>query len=209
MACSVNLKSFLGTSDSGGTWAPGAPDGGDCTTLINTNPQAIAISGGDLGTIDVSAALAGTYEFTYVVGSPPCVDCATVTVTVNDGAVINGTVTAESFCDNDNTDYNLFSRYFTVGTSTDGTWSNTGTLSSGYKGNGVAVGAGTPGNPQDDTFNPDLAGVGVYPFTYTVNHGDGTTPGGCDNCTETYTITLTVTALGNAGTNASVTLCNA
>jgi len=209
MACTYNLRTALGGSpQTGGTWSPGHPNSGDCADLINTNPQSVTITGGELGTIDASGIIAGEYEFTYVVGSAPCQGCATVTVTVEDGAFIDATLTSKTYCTDDDTDYVLFEEFFNPGTDTDGAWTGGGTSSAGYKGNGVTVGAGTPTNPQDDTFNPSDAGVGSYTFIYTVNHGDGTTPGGCTNCVQSQTITIVVTAAGNAGTDGAVTLCN-
>ena len=210
MACTYNLHSNLtGSPQPGGTWLPGSPNDGDCSDLINTNPQAISITGGDLGTIDVSGTLSGDYEFTYVVGSSPCQGCATVAVTVNEGAIIDAALTSKTYCEDDATAYNLFTEFFNPGTDTDGAWTGGGTSSAGYFGNGLVQGLGTLTNPQDDTFTPSLAGVGTYLFIYTVNHGNGTTPPGCTNCVKQQNITITVTAAGNAGIpGPGVTLCN-
>ncbi len=83
---------------------------------------------------------------------------------------------------------------------TDGVWTGSGTASPGYDANTAAG--------DDDTFNPLAATVGTYLFTYTVDNGDVTTPGGCTNCEATATLTINVVAAGDAGTNGAVTLCN-
>lgn len=217
MACPFNLFSrinndpLLGPPDTTGTWVPGQPVSGNCANIVNANPAALPISGGHLGTLDVSGAIPGTYYFTYSVGGGACIDCTTVTVTINPEAQItansiycttdvNGNVScSRTFCDGDNTAYNLYSN-FVNGTPTTGLTIST------------ATGAGyVPGTSSatDDTFNPDVAGPGSYTFTFTLNNGDGTTPIGCTDCVKTAVINITVDSQPNAGIGQSVTLCNA
>lgn len=212
MACPFNLRDALGgTPNTTGNWVPGAPNGGDCTDIVNTNPAAITITGGHLGTISTDNAPVGTYQFTYIVGASPCIECATVTVTVNQGTTIlfnntyctadvNGNVECNrTLCDGDNTAYNLYTEFVNGTNTTNASW-DVDPAPAGY----------VPGTASvlDDTFNPDTAGVGTYQFIYTLNNGDGTTPVGCTNCVKTAVINITVDAQPNAGTNGNVTLCN-
>lgn len=189
MACTINLFSMLtGSPDSGGSWAQ---SGG--------NPQSLTLSGGHLGTVDFTGAIIGSYLFTYNIGTVPCNDSSTVTVTVNAGAD-SGETKSYTYCNVDAVPKNLFG--LLGGTpDNDGTWSGNGTASAGYS-------AGVGGDPTDNTFTPSLSAVGIFSFIYTVNHGDGTTPGGCTNCTSTTTMTITVTAAADAGGNGVVTVCN-
>jgi len=205
MACTITLFDYLGgTPDTGGTWV--LTSGGPTDLSVNGAATATYSNGNAIGvthtvTIGVSDTPSGTYVFTYTVGSVPCSDTATVTVTVVDGAVA-GTANTYTYCDSDTTIYNIYSL---LGVSplpdTDGTWTNTGTMSSGHEAN-TASGS-------DDTFQPSASeGVGTYLFTYTVDNGDVTTPGGCTNCEDSVTITINVVDTGDAGTNGAVTLCN-
>ena len=204
MACTITLFNYLGgPPQTGGTWVltSGGPvdlsvNGGATSTYSNGNPIGVTHT----VTIGVNDTAAGTYVFTYTVGSSPCDDTATVTVTVVDGAVA-GTSNTYTYCSSDGADKNLYSLLGMSPTpATDGVWSGIGTTASGYV-------AGTASGT-DNTFNPMAAGVGTYPFTYTVDNGDGTTPGGCDNCVDTAELTINVVAAGNAGTDGNVTLCN-
>ena len=217
MACPFNLFSrinadpILGAPDTTGTWTAGQPVGGDCTDIVNANPAALPLTGGHLGTLDVSGAIPGTYYYTYVVGEGVCIDCTVVTVTINPEAVISfnntyctadvdGNVTCNrTFCDGDNTAYNLYT-VFVNGTPTTGaSWATA--VTTGYVAGTSAV--------TDDTFNPDVAGPGSYTWPFTLNNGNGTPPFGCTACVATATITITVDGQPNAGIGQNVTLCNA
>ena len=189
MACSFDLYAQLGgTPDSGGLWTQ--TGGPQSVPPSLTNPQ--------LGTVDFTGALAGAYTYDYIVGTAPCDDTSTVTITVAEGAEA-GIGADTILCDSDASVYTLYN--FLGGTpDVDGTWSGTGTTSPGYSAGGAT--------PTDDTFQPSTAGVGKWTFVYTVNHGDTSTPAGCDNCIDTATIVITVTAAADAGTGVSLTVCN-
>ena len=217
MACPINLFSrlaadpILGPPNTTGIWFAGQPVAGDCNNISNTNPAALPLTGGHLGTLDVSGAIPGTYFFTYVVGEDPCIDCSTVQVTINPQAEltfnatyctadVDGNVTCNrTFCDGDNTAYNLYNVFLTGTPTTGASWSTA--VGTGYVPGGATV--------TDDTFNPDVAGPGSYTFTFTLNNGDGTTPIGCTNCVRTAVINLTVDSQPNAGVPQNITLCNA
>jgi len=117
-----------------------------------------------------------------------------------------------TICDDDTTPYQLFDLIRGgdgTGTGTGDVdtspnvadWSWTGSTSSpGYN-------AGSASDATDDTFQGDLAGVGVYTFTYEITVPNSQMD--CDNCTDESTVTITVNLQGNAGDNNSITVCNA
>lgn len=74
-----NLRTQLGTTDTGGTWEVTTyPVGfsGDLVDICTAN------CGSDNPTIDTAGAIEGTYVFTYTVGVGTCEDDATFTITI-------------------------------------------------------------------------------------------------------------------------------
>jgi len=223
MACSINLFDYLnGSPQINGSWHPGQPNGGDCSDIVNANPSGLIPSAGYLGALNADGATAGTYYYTYLLPAAggTCQDCAVVTVTINNGVVTNlvdtycndaTLVCSRTFCTADSTDYNLYNVFLAgtpTPTSTTGTWSQP-------VGQSLTSPAYNPGTASatDDTFRPSSAGVGTYQFIYTLNNGAGVSggdaaPAGCDNCYAVITITLTVQATPDAGSDGAVTLCN-
>jgi hypothetical protein len=189
------------------TVSPGDP-------LQNTN-QTLS-SGNQIGSgnalwIDVTDVAPGDYYFVYVVGDlTACGAKAVITVTVVEGADAGVAATGLTFCSNDNTAYNIFNTFIdpdpnTIGNvDTDGTWTGDGLLSGGYSDNG------TPGDPTDDTFTPSTANLNnqdqqTWEFTYTVTvTGDPN----CDECTDVTTVSVTVAAVANAGSDGAITACS-
>jgi gliding motility-associated-like protein len=139
-----------------------------------------ALSGGSLGTYNPATNTAGTYTYT-VTGTAPCPNAtATVTVTENTApsAGTNGSIT---LCSN-GANVNLFSSLGGTPTA-GGSWTGPSVLGGGSLG----------------TFTPGTSSAGVYTYTVT-----GVAP--CANASAT--VTVTVNAAPNAGTNGTLTTCS-
>lgn len=224
MACNFVLSSGLqGTPADNGTWELLSSDATLPTNgiLVNGLPQSLNV-GTPLGTgltvtIGVDDAETGEYVFRYTLngGGLGCSAFADVTVNIVNGAV-TGTSKTFTLCNTTNQWYNLYDliRNGTINTngspvagtqaiSTTGTWS---VSPSGLTSTNYQVGATAPFTNQ---FNPTglaLPANATVVFTYSVNNGG---PLGCTNCRDTDTLTFNIVAAPNAGSNGSVTLCNA
>lgn len=219
MPCTYNLFNLLGgTPDSNGTWTLQTILSGAGTVTLNVDGVDGSYSPGNtIGTNDMpqlvfDSTTTDTYTFLYTAGGGgTCNDTAEVTIEVVEG-VTAGVDANITLCDDNNTNVQLFDLIKGgdgTGTGTGDVstsvnvadWSWTGsTASPGYNAN-VATDA------TDDTFNASNAGIGVYTFTYEITVPG--TQGDCDNCTDTSVVTITVNAAANAGTNNSITVCNA
>ena len=205
MACTTNLYDLLPAPKyPNGTWSQAT----DCAGDPISNPQAVTINGGYLGTVNFDAVIAGVYRFSYTVEASPGCDpiCVNIDVTVEAGA--NAGVGGEFDLCEDADPVLLFDLLDGVAGNgidpaidTDGSWTS-GTGYGGYSD------GGTPADPTDDTFDPSVDGPGVYTFVYTVDHSGPNTPGGCTNCVATATITITVSAAPVSGGDGTATVCN-
>lgn len=213
MACQITMHPFLGGADPGGSWEyTGVPASG--TFNIDTGgdlPYAIGAPIGLAGqgentTIDVSGTANGTYTFDYTVGTT-CAATTTLTITVNDGA-IQMLDYNPLLCTSENFEFILFD-YVQGGDGT-GTGIVPADTTGAWTGGAVNGPGHTPNTAvaTDDTFNPTGLTPGNYTFIYSVDQTGGGLPG-CDNCTAVSTVIIAVTDAADAGTSATITLCNA
>jgi hypothetical protein len=207
MACTTNLYDLLPAPKyPNGTWSQTF----DCEGGAITNPAAVTINGGYLGTVNFNSVPDGVYKFAYtVMASPGCEPvCQEIDVTVIPGAYA-GVGGSFAFCNNDNTDYLLADLLDGVeGNGVDPNIDDDGEWTSGTGNDGYSD-EGTPLVPLDDTYNPNGVAPGVYTFIYTVDHSEGDTPGGCTNCVATATLTITISAAPAVGGDGTATVCNA
>jgi len=158
-----DLFTGLAGNDLGGAW---------------TDDDATGALTGSL--FDATTVIAGSYNFTYTVTVPGCVDdTETLTVTVLT-APNAGVATAQNTCSNIN-NFDLFSGL--AGNDPGGTWNDD-------DGSGELI---------VNIFDAMAAGAGVYNFTYTVSVA------GCADDTETLTVTVNMAP--NAGVATPQSTC--
>lgn len=182
-------------------------DGAGDTTVV---PGSV-IGSTDNPSIDFGASADADYVFTYTTGGGgACQDDATITVTVANGVtagvdfsttlctVINENRILHEILTGGNGINGVQGGTVTLpGTGVTGVWTGSGIVSPGYDAGGAAV--------TDDLFNPSLAAVGTYTFTYTVDRTDAVD---CENCQDTATITFIVSDAPYPGEDSTVTVCN-
>ncbi|WP_375578346.1 gliding motility-associated C-terminal domain-containing protein [Marivirga tractuosa] len=165
---------------------------GSFTAAIG-NPEAVTISqpgDGSTSTADFNGVAAGTYVFTYTVGSAGCPDAtADVTITVSEApdAGLDATVDA---CE----DANAFDLYSALGGTPD--INGTFTEDAGNPATGIITQSGNGTTAEADL----TTAIGTYTFTYTV------TAAGCSP--STAILTVEVSALPDAGTAGTADACN-
>lgn len=213
MACNYNLFDVINVptpATPGGTWLAGQPsDPQNCLSpIVNNNPVGAVINP-STGFLDITNAQTGTYKFTYLVGTAPCEDCSTVTVTVAQSPSFSinpqycREVTGESykyiceqtFC-NTAPVVNLYSTYL----------NNTPVTNPAIT---VVSGGSSPFNTSGavstHTFNPQTQ-TGSYELIYRRQVAESSV---CTECSVDLKIRLTVVVDANAGTDGAVTLCRA
>jgi hypothetical protein len=181
--CQINLQdSLAGAPEAGGTWT---------YTSGGSQPYGGSLAG-DNPLFDSDGLAAGVYTFDYVIGAGTTCesDPATLTITILDG-VLNPLV---SFTDCDDSTTSI-----DIGAALGGAAANT--ASAGYATNWVLTGSPT-GFVTSTGIQPMPIGAGTYTYTYTVVGGDV----GCEDCVGVYT--LIIGEGGDAGDDASITLCN-
>lgn len=225
MACAISLLDRMnlnpglsGVIATGGVWTFTSTTNGsnDLTVSLNGAPNITVVPGVVIGSTDnpslnFDGSADADYVFTYTTGGGgACQDDATLTVTVAAG-VTAGVDFSTTLCTVVSENRNLYdiltggngltgpgAGSVTIpGSGITGVWTGTGISSPGY-----SAGAGVV---TDDTFNPSLATVGTYTFTYTV---DRTTAVDCLNCQDTATITFIVSDAPYPGLDSTVTVCS-
>jgi hypothetical protein len=206
----------------------GAPTAYGVGDILPTDNPTLDVSNVPSNTVEVP-----NYTFIYTLGGDGCNSIATVTITVVNGVVASSD-RGFTVCPTNNQAYNLWN--FLLGGGIDGATgvqtapplpANEVTATDGVNyvhgaavpntplSNGWAVTSGSPGGgyviganpPFSNTFNPNgLSTPATIIFTYSVKHVSGSSS--CPNCTDSATVTFNIVAAPNAGSNASVTLCN-
>lgn len=207
MACVVELYTALGApKDTGGRWflESAGPIDFEAGTCPGPLTPMLGVVAGDLvsaahdACVDLTGLAAGDYLFRYVVPvgagyeecEVDCNDCATITITIQEGPADGAPV---EYCENDMVSYNLYDLLGNT-PSTNGNWACDVPAN-------WTVGQSNDNNGTNDTFKPFSLTAGVYTFTYTVN-SDIT----CTNCVAE--VVVTITAADSSGEDGEVFICN-
>lgn len=182
--------------------SPSVPPGALSTGSFSPGVQ---IGTGPYLFIDPDNVPVGTYLLNYKVATGACADVAKVTLTVRAGVDAGVALSGITYCADDSNPKNAFSSWLSGSPTPGGTWTGSGAVPPAWN-----AGAGT--------FTPSLAGVvaGTTNFIFQYNVATPTGGGPANDpqcttgyCTDSTTITISVTAAGYAGGNAEVTVCNA
>lgn len=184
MACNFNLFDVLQDETGGGTFVF---DFYSTTQDATEDTGGSAVDIGADGSIDTNGWIAGFYYFTYTVGEGDCETSVQFVIQIVDrpDAGIGATV---DLCTNDDA-VNIFS-LITGTPQLTGVWSGSGFGTDGHVDPDSS-------DPLDDMFDPQLSGVGVFSFIYTVDveNQDGWTLSNCENCLPVFTVvTFNVTS---------------
>lgn len=182
----------------------GLPDAGD------------PVSGGDNPSITVDDSTPGYYSLTYTVTVGGCSDDINLVLPVFPTAQVGSNCVVLA-CSEDDDDMNLYDLWDNA---LSGTGCGTAPVSclaeniGWHSGNGLSVvsaysNGSTSTDITDDTFNPDGVSAGNYTFVFThITPLPSPWTTSCANCISSATLTITVQTSPNAGTSASVAVCN-